>query len=85
MHAAARGIKVDSISTELEGDIDVRGVLGLDDSVPAGFSQIRMQMTIAADCTKAELDDLMEFARMHSPIFNSVSRPVPVQLEWTKS
>jgi uncharacterized OsmC-like protein len=84
LHATARGIKIESISTELEGDVDVQGVLGLDDSVPMGFSQIRMKMEISADCTAAELDELMDFARAHSPIFNSVSRPVPVHVGWIK-
>lgn len=84
LHATARGISIESIATDLEGDVDVQGALGLDDSVPVGFSQIRMKMTIAADCTPEELDDLMEFARAHSPIFNTVSRPVSVQVEWNK-
>jgi uncharacterized OsmC-like protein len=84
MHGTARGIKINSIATELEGDVDLQGVLGLDDSVPVGFSQIRMKMTISADCSAAELDELMEFSKNHSPIFNSVSRPVPVNLGWTK-
>jgi uncharacterized OsmC-like protein len=84
LHATARGIKIESISSELEGDVDLQGVLGLDDSVPVGFSQIRMKMEISGDCTAAELDELMEYAKAHSPIFNSVSRPVPVQVGWVK-
>jgi uncharacterized OsmC-like protein len=84
LHATARGIRIESISTELEGDVDLQGVLGLDDSVPVGFSQIRMTMTIAADCSAEELDELMEFAKGHSPIFNTVTRPVQVDVNWIK-
>jgi uncharacterized OsmC-like protein len=84
LHATARGIKINSISTELEGDVDVQGALGLDESVPIGFTQIRMNMTISADCPAAELDELMEYAKSHSPIFNSISRPVPIQMGWNK-
>ena len=84
LHATARGIKIEAISTELEGDVDVQGALGLNDSVPVAFSQIRMNMTVSADCSTEDLDDLMEFAKSHSPIFNSVSRPVPIQIAWNK-
>lgn len=84
LHATARGITIESISTELEGDIDLQGLLALDDSVPVGYEQIRMKMHIEADCSDEELDDLMKFAREHSPVCNTVCRPVPVNLEWVK-
>jgi uncharacterized OsmC-like protein len=78
LHAAARGIRIESISTELEGDIDLQGLLALDDGVPAGYRAIRMRMDIDADCSDAELDDLLRFAQRHSPVCNTVCRPVPV-------
>jgi uncharacterized OsmC-like protein len=78
LHAAARGIRVDSLSTELEGDIDLQGFLGLDESVPAGYQEIRIKMDVEADCSDEELEDLFEFAKGHSPTCNTVCRPVPV-------
>ena len=81
LHAAARGIRIESISTELEGDIDLQGLLGLDDAVSAGYRAIRMKMDIVADCSDAELDDLLQFAQQHSPVCNTVCRPVPVTVE----
>jgi uncharacterized OsmC-like protein len=84
LHATARGIKVESITSEVEGDIDVQGVLALSDSVPIGFKEIRMKVDISADCKKEELDDLMEFTCQHSPIYNTLSRPVPVNVKWNK-
>jgi uncharacterized OsmC-like protein len=81
LHAAARGIAIKSLSTELEGDIDVQGLLGLDDSVPAGYREIRIKMHIDADCSDAELDDLLRYAQGHSPVCNTVCRPVPVKIE----
>ncbi len=81
LHAAARGIRVDSISTQMEGDIDLLGLLGLDDSVPAGYEQIRMKMDIKADCSDEELDELLSYSRKHSPVCNTVCRPVPVVVE----
>ena len=81
LHAAARGIRIESIATELEGDIDLQGLLALDDAVPAGYRAIRVKMDIVADCSDAELDDLLQFAQQHSPVCNTVCRPVPVVVE----
>ena len=78
LHAAARGIQIESLSTELVGTIDVQGLLALDDSVPVGYEQIQIKMDIKADCSDQELDDLMAFAKDHSPVCSTICRPVPV-------
>jgi len=78
LHAAARGIQIDSLSTELVGTIDVQGLLALDDTVPVGYEQIQIKMDIKADCSDKELDDLLAFAQDHSPVCNTICRPVPV-------
>ncbi len=80
LHAAARGIRIESISTRLSGKIDLQGLLDLDPNVPSGYESIEIDMQIAADCSDEELDDLLKFARDHSPVCNSVCRPVPVTL-----
>jgi uncharacterized OsmC-like protein len=81
LHAAARGIQVESLSTELVGTIDVQGLLALDDSVPVGYEQIQINMDIKADCSDEELDDLLAFAQDHSPVCNTICRPVPVTVK----
>jgi uncharacterized OsmC-like protein len=81
LHAMARGIAIHELSTELEGDLDVQGMLGLDESVPAGYDQIRIRMNVKADCSEKELEDLMSFAQQHSPVCNTICRPVPVVIE----
>jgi uncharacterized OsmC-like protein len=81
LHAAARGIEIKSLSTELSGDIDLQGLLALDDEVHAGYRQIQIRMDIQADCSDEELDDLLRFAQRHSPVCNTVCRPVPVVIE----
>jgi uncharacterized OsmC-like protein len=80
LHAAARGIRIESMSTELEGDIDLQGLLALDAAVPAGYESIRIKMDIKADCSDEDLDDLLKFAQQHSPVCNTVCRPVPVTI-----
>lgn len=81
LHAMARGIAIRELSTELSGDLDLQGLLGLDDGVPAGYEQIRIKMHVQADCSEQELDDLLAYAQQHSPVCNTVCRPVPVIIE----
>lgn len=81
LHAAARGIKLRKLSTELTGNIDLQGLLALDDSVPAGYESIRIRMDIEADCSDDDLAELIAFAQRHSPVCNTVCRPVPVTIE----
>lgn len=81
LHATARGIKIHKLATELKGKIDVQGLLAMDDRVPVGYESIQIRMHIEADCSDEELDDLISFARDHSPVCNTVCRPVPVSVE----
>jgi uncharacterized OsmC-like protein len=81
LHAMARGIAIRSLSTELKGAIDLQGLLGLDDDVMPGYQQITIRMHVSADCTDSELDDLMAYAQRHSPVCNTICRPVPVVIE----
>ena len=81
LHAAARGIEIRRIATELRGQLDAQGLLDLDPDVPAAYESIRIVMDIDADCDDAQLDELLAFARDHSPVCNTICRPVPVVLE----
>jgi uncharacterized OsmC-like protein len=81
LHAAARGIRIRELTTELRGPLDVQGLLALDARVPAGYEQIHISMRIEADCTERELDELLQVARRHSPVCNTICRPVPVKIE----
>ena len=81
LHAAARGIEIESLSTTLVGNIDLQGLLALAE-VPAGYEGIRIEMDIKAkNASDADLDDLLQFAQAHSPVCNTVCRPVPVVVE----
>jgi uncharacterized OsmC-like protein len=81
LHAAARGIRLRKISTELEGDIDVQGLLDLDPTAAVGYEEIRLKMNVEADATDEEINELIAFTKAHSPVLNTICRPVAVKLE----
>lgn len=79
LHAAAKGISVDSVSSGLEGDIDVRGFLGLNDKVRNGYQEIRIHFTIEGDLTDDQKRELIELA-YKSPVYDVVTNGLPVEL-----
>jgi len=84
LHATARGIQIRKLSTELVGNIDVKGLLALNDNAQVGYESIRIKLEIEADCSDEEIDELLSFAKDHSPVCNTVCKPVPVTLERVK-
>ena len=84
-HAAARGIELKSVQSRLEGDLDLQGFLGLSDTIPVGYQEIRVIFKIEADIPEHEKEELLAMAQKFSPVFNTVSRPVPVRVSLDKS
>lgn len=80
LHAMARGISIIELSTELKGQLDVQGLLGLNDAVSPGYEKISIVMHVKADCSDEALADLLAYAQAHSPVCNTVCRPVPVEI-----
>ncbi len=84
-YAAAEGVKIDAISYTLEGDLDVRGLLGISKKVRPGFQNIRVMFHIQSDAPMEKLQELVKLAQMRSPVFNTISEPVPVQVDMEKA
>ncbi|HET8668307.1 MAG TPA: OsmC family protein [Terriglobales bacterium] len=77
-HAAAKGIAIEQMECSVEGDLDIRGFLGLDKNVRNGYQQIRMNFRVKADLNDTELDELVQLGPTHSPVFDSLTKGVPV-------
>ncbi len=75
-HAAARGIQVEHISSALEGDLNLKGFLGLDENVRKGFQSVRVRMKVKADADAETLKMLTTF----SPVYDIVSKSLPVDV-----
>ena len=68
-HAAVRGIHIEELESELEGDIDLRGFLGLATDVPKGYTDIRVKFKVKTDVEN--LDKLKRLAEF-SPVYNTI-------------
>jgi uncharacterized OsmC-like protein len=78
IHAAAKGIHIEELESEIEGDIDLRGFLGLADDVPKGCTHIRVKVRAKGDPENiAKLRRLAEF----SPMYNTLTQGVGVDIE----
>jgi len=77
-HAAAKGIKLNSVEARLEGDIDLRGFLGISDDVRRGYENIRIYYKIDADVPDEQLEELVQMGTKYSPVFDTITNPVTV-------
>ncbi|MCC5928694.1 MAG: OsmC family protein [Cyclobacteriaceae bacterium] len=77
LHAAANGIPIESVESRLEGDLDARGFLGLDENTRNGYQQIRVSFDIQGNLSADQKKKLESFV-MKSPVFDIVSNKVPV-------
>src|SRR3954454_20252265 len=68
--AAARGITLTSVESRVEGDIDLRGILGLSDDVRNGYENIRITFDIAGDAPPEKLREIVEQSRARSAVFD---------------
>ncbi|HNU72270.1 MAG TPA: OsmC family protein [Thermodesulfobacteriota bacterium] len=83
-HAAARGITIKKVESRYEGDLDLQGFLGVSETVPVGYTSIRVYFKIEADISEAEKEELIRMAQKYSPVFNSIAKPIPVSVQLEK-
>lgn len=80
--AAARGIELRKVSSTVEGDIDLLGILGLSDgSVRNGYEQIRVTFRIEGDADDEKLRGLVEQSRQRSAVYDVLTNPTPVVID----
>ena len=79
--AAARKVRRTAGRSTLEGDMDVRGALGLSDEVRNGFSRIRVRFTVKGDAPEEKLREVVVRAQQRSAVFDMVRNGVPVSVE----
>jgi uncharacterized OsmC-like protein len=79
--AAARGIDLENVTATVEGDINLLGILGLDENVRNGYEAIRVVFHVKGDAEAEKLAALVEQSRRRSAVFDVVTNGVPVSID----
>jgi uncharacterized OsmC-like protein len=86
MVAAAMGIPTERIEVTVDGDLDLRGTLGITDNVPVGFAQIRLRFDIVAPAaTPEQLRALQGRTEKYCVVMQTLLRPPKLHSEWRPS
>ena len=76
---AVRGIRLDNLEIETDGEIDLRGFLGIDPAVPPGYENLSYVVRIKGSGTKEQFAEIHDAVMATSPNFYNVSRPVALK------
>ena len=74
--AALKGIKLESLEIRTKGELDLRGFLGLSDSVPPGYENVDYEVRIAGDGSPEDFEEIHQNVMKTSPNYFNVSRPI---------
>jgi uncharacterized OsmC-like protein len=83
--AAARGIELQEVTSTVEGDIDLQGILGLNPEVRNGFQHMRISFRIRSDAPMEKIRQLVEQSQARSAVFDVITNQVPVQIDVAKA
>jgi uncharacterized OsmC-like protein len=78
--AANRGVKLNSVTSVIEGDMDLQGILGMDRDVRNGYSNVRVTFEIDADASDSEIEDIVAQSRKRSAVYDILTGNVPVEI-----
>ena len=79
--ASARGVTLTHVSSTVEGDIDLLGILGLSDEVRNGYQQLKVTFRVEGDADDATLREIVEQSRRRSAVYDALTNPSTVQIE----
>lgn len=80
-NAAAMGIELDELRFELEGDVDLRGFLGISEDVRAGYNTVTCTAYIDTDASDEELAELRDRVETTSPLMDNITNAVQVETD----
>lgn len=81
LYAHQLGIKIESLTIDAEGDLDVRGLFGIDENTRSGFSDVRLKVKITGPESAERYAELQQTVDAHCPVFDIVANPTPISVE----
>ena len=78
---AARGVRLTAVSSELEGEMDLRGALGISDDYRNGFERIGVSFRVTGNAPAEKLREVVERAKRRSAVYDMVTNGVPVAVD----
>jgi len=78
--AAARGVELTEVTSVVEGEIDLQGILGLSDEVRNGYQKIRADFRIKGNAPEETLRKIVEQSRARSAVYDVLTNGVPVEI-----
>lgn len=78
--AAARGVTLHEVESTVEGDIDLRGILGISREVRNGYQQLRVNFKIKGDAPPEKLEEIVQQSRARSAVYDVLTNGVPVEI-----
>jgi uncharacterized OsmC-like protein len=81
MRAAVEDVPLTKLEVSVESDSDDRGLVGADDSVPAGPLRVRVHVRVVSPAPAERVKQIVEWAAKHSPVADAIHRAIPLSLE----
>lgn len=82
--AVAENFGIDAdISVEAHGDLDLRGTLGVDSDIPAGFTDIRLDVTVDGDIEPDTQAALQKYTEKYCTVYETLENPPGVETTWS--
>ena len=82
--AQHRGIQLNSVEANLEGAMDIQGILGIDSDVRNGYDDINVTFNIDADASQQDIEALVAQSQKRSAVYDVVTNPTNVNVQVNK-
>jgi uncharacterized OsmC-like protein len=79
--ASNRGVQLRSVKATVEGDMDLQGILGIDEDVRNGFDAIRVTYDIDADASDDDIAAIVAQSQKRSAVFDIITNPTTVRVD----
>ncbi len=82
--AVAENFGVDvTVSVEASGDLDLRGTMGIDDEVPVGFEDVRLDVSVDGDLDAETQAALQQYTEQYCVVYQTLQNPPEIDTSWT--